>query len=149
MAKNISVNQWFTDIHDDVYLNTAVINNILFVAVVNNSSKSIPANTILAKLRYPDLMQQGQHATYTSSIDLGLGTKSGNLQNFKELSTNTMFGVFTIRNKQLETDFFTPEQLAEMHPNDPAYQASDEPTTQPDLNATKPVVDPVEEKELT
>ena len=55
MAKNISNNQWFKDIIDDVYLNTAVINNILFITVMNSQLSNIKANTTIAVLRNPKL----------------------------------------------------------------------------------------------
>lgn len=136
MAKNISKNQWFKDIIDDVYLNTAVINNILFVNVVPTATSNIQVGTEIAKLRNPSLV-----VPLNAFHGINMQIKNNKLIATVAFKTTQGFAFTGLRNKQLETDFYSPEQLAEMYPDDPAYQvATDE---------TKPVVDPVEDIGVT
>lgn len=136
MAKNISKNQWFKDIKDNVYLNTSVINNILIVNAVPGPDANIAVNDIIATLRNPELFT-GVNASHGFNIKL----LNNQLVATVAFKTTQGFLCFALRNKQLETDFYSPEQLAEMYPDDPAYQnATDE---------TKPVVDPAEDMGVT
>lgn len=145
MAKNISKNQWFKDIADNVYLNTAVLNNILCI-LVHNTGNPVPAATAIATLRHPELFETDNNGTVTNYVGTGIRVLQGALSSTSSLAHNNIYFTFLcLKNKQLETDFYSPEQLAEMYPDDPAYQiATDELTDE-----TKPVVDPVEDMGVT
>ena len=153
MAKNISNNQWFKDIIDNVYLNTAVINNILFITVKTNNIK-INAKTTIAKLRNPKLF----HTNYLGQITshgIIISVVNGFLFADSNLDTGNIGLVeLILKSKQLETDFYSPEQLAEMYPNDPSYQVAtpgimnddipdkenSEPTIEPTISDTEPTI---------
>ena len=146
MAKNISNNQWFKDIKDNVYLDTAVLNNVLFITI--HSSNQIPANTSIATLRNPELFAK------TTNI-YGQGVR---VSNAKVIAPAIVYpetiGLIwlVLKSKQLETDFYSPEQLAEMYPDDPAFQVatadlpeSDNPTLtdiDSDLSKVIPINEP-------
>lgn len=137
MAKNISKNQWFENIHDDVYINTAVLNNILIITAW--PTNYIETNSVIAKVRNPKMLDIYGSARLQNST-LGIDT-SGNLIALSALSKEAHgFGLFSLKSKQLETDFYSPEQLAEMYPDDPVYQVA----TSELADETKPVVDPTE-----
>nr|DAH69055.1 MAG TPA: hypothetical protein [Caudoviricetes sp.] len=153
MAKNISKNQWFKDIIDNVYLNTAVLNNILIATI--KPTAELSKGTVLATARNKDLFQNdamNDANIYTGNLI--------NLENGKLKATDTLYTQYVcfiaiaLKNKQLETDFYSPEQLAEMYPNDPAYQVAtadlldddipdkvkSEPTIEPPVSGTEPTV---------
>lgn len=144
MAKNISRNQWFKDIIDDVYLNTAVLNNILIIAV--HPTNQIAAHINVATIRNPELFDKADDGTISNLISNGITVRNGRVYtNITLDSKNIGFSILQLKNKQLETDFYSPEQLAEIYPDDPAYQvATDELTDE-----TKPVVDPVDDMGVT
>lgn len=126
MAKNISNNQWFKDIIDDVYLNTAVLNDILFIVVKPYSFGKINNGTTIATLRNPELFQTSKNNQLTNYSGESLKISNGKLVTSSDIYVdNTGFTYITLKSKQLETDFYSPEQLAEMHPDDPAYQVKD------------------------
>lgn len=124
MAKNISKNQWFKDIIDDVYLETAVVNNILLITV--HSNKTIAKNTVIATLRNPSLFEKDSSSNkvvnYTGHYIL---VRNNELVFSNDYNTTVIGSVWLmLKSRQLETDFYTPEQLAEMYPDDPAYQVA-------------------------
>ena len=150
MAKNISKNQWFKDIVDDVYINTAVINDILIVSV--SSKGTIKVNTTIAKARDPNLFNfLGKEITIGGNLIM---FPNGELMTIQTASTTRLFMIAPLKTKQLETDFYSPEQLAEMHPGDPAYQVAtpgimnddipdkenSEPTIEPTIGDTEPTI---------
>lgn len=144
MAKNISNNQWFKDIADNVYLNTAVINNILFITVIHLNA--IKANTTIATLRNPELFQTTYSGAITNYNGASIRVIDGKLIVSTELSNSIIANtMLVLKSKQLETDFYSPEQLAEMYPDDPAYHS----VTYELTDETKPVVDPVEDMGVT
>ena len=145
MAKNISKNQWFKDIADNIKINTAIINNLLIITI-NTPTGTIAAETTLATLRNPELFETDSSNSVTNYQGFYLQTINGTLINKSPLPNNNIgFTYLILKNKQLETDFYSPEQLAEMYPDDPAYQvATDELTDE-----TKPVVGPVEDMGVT
>lgn len=120
MAKNISKNQWFKDIIDDVYLNTTVINDMLIVSI--SSIYAIQNDTVIAKARNPSLFN------FIGKDILGAGglalKKDGQLRTTQLANMNRSFIIAPLKTKQLETDFYSPEQLAEMYPDDPAYHVA-------------------------
>lgn len=125
MAKNISVNQWFKDIADNIYLNTAVINNILFVEVINNSKSFVAENTTIASIRNPKLFQKDFYGNISNPFGHAIKIENSVLKTGTALSNNGVALTFlALKNKQLETDFYSPEQLAEMYPDNPAYQVA-------------------------
>lgn len=117
MAKNISNNQWFKDIIDDVYLNTAVLNNILCIMVYNKGN-NIPAGTAIATVRNPELFETDNNGTITNVTGNGINTKNGAINAVANLSNNIYSTYLCLKNKQLETDFYSPEQLAKMYHDD-------------------------------
>ena len=125
MAKNISKNQWFKDIIDDVYLNTAVLNDILFIAVKPATVVRLDRGTTIATLRNPELFQTDDDHHVTNYKGELLKIENGKLVTNGDIYTgNTGLTYMTLKSKQLETDFYSPEQLAKMYPDDPAYQAA-------------------------
>lgn len=139
MAKNISKNQWFKDIADNVYLNTAVINNILFIYFIGTSD--MKEETQIAVIRNRKLLYD---TSYMQNGALKLVNDKLMLAN-NTFASNPSLSAFPLKNKQLETDFYSPEQLAEMYPDDPTYQITTDELT----DETKPVVDPVEDMGVT
>ena len=126
MAKNISNNQWFKDIADDMYLNTAVLNDILFITVKPAKAARVDSGTIIATLRNPELFQTSNDNNLTNYNGESLQIVNGKLMTHGDMYTGYAgFTYMTLKSKQLETDFYSPEQLAEMHPDDPAYQVKD------------------------
>lgn len=146
MAKNISKNQWFKNIIDNVYLNTAVLNDILIITVFAKTNDAVPTGTTIATIRNPELFVKSNDGNITNYQGRIINVVKGNITVSGVFNSyNSGFVVLQLKNKQLETDFYSPEQLAEMFPDNPAYQiATDELTDE-----IKPVVDPVEDMEVT
>ena len=120
MAKNISNNQWFKDIIDDVYLNTAVLNDILFIAVKPYTVGRIDRDTTIATIRNPELFQTSSDNNLTTYKGELIRIFNGKLVTQGDIySGNTGFTYMTLKSKQLETDFYSPEQLAEMYHDEP------------------------------
>lgn len=126
MAKNISKNQWIKNIADDVYIETAVINNILFITAT--IYKNMKAETKIGELREPEKFKQTKPSDKIDNYaGLQLKVINGQLLLASDNYGNGNLSPFTwltLKSKQLETDFYTPEQLAEMYPDDPAYQVA-------------------------
>ena len=119
MAKNISNNQWFKDIADDMYLNTAVLNDILFITVKPAKAARVDSGTIIATLRNPELFQTSNDNNLTNYNGLSIKIDNGKLMTKSDMYTGYAgFTFMTLKSKQLETDFYSPEQLAEMHNDD-------------------------------
>ena len=119
MAKNISNNQWFKDIIDNVYLNTAVLNDILIITVREATGIKIDRGTIIATLRNPELFQKSSNSTLTNYKGELIRAVNDKLEASGDIYIdNTGFTYLTLKSKQLETDFYSPEQLAEMHHDD-------------------------------
>ena len=119
MAKNISNNQWFKDIADDMYLNTAVLNDILFITVKPAKSGRVDSGTYIATLRNPELFQTSDDNKLTNYNGESLKIFNGKLMTNGDMYIGyTGFTFMTLKSKQLETDFYSPEQLAEMHHDD-------------------------------
>ena len=119
MAKNISKNQWFKDIIDDVYLNTAVLNDILFITVKPYTVARIDRDTTIATIRNPELFQTSNDNNLTNYKGELIRIVNGKLVTYGDIYPgNTGFTYMTLKSKQLETDFYSPEQLAEMHHDD-------------------------------
>ena len=124
MAKNISNNQWFKDIADDMYLYTAVLNDILFIMVKPAKSR-VDAGTTIATLSNPELFQKGSDNNLTNYNGESLRIVNGKLVTYGDMYIGyTAFTYMPLKSKQLETDFYSPEQLAKMYPDDPAYQVA-------------------------
>lgn len=137
MAKNISNNQWFKDIIDNVYLNTAVLNDILIITVREATGKRIDSGTIIATLRNPELFHKSNNSKLTNYKGELIRIVKDKLEASGDIYIdNTGFTYLTLKSKQLETDFYSPEQLAKMYPDDPAYQVATAELT----DETKPVV---------
>lgn len=146
MAKNISNNQWLKDIIDDVYLNTAVLNDILIITVFAKTSDAVPTGTTVATIRNPELFTKSDDGTITNYQGRVINVVKGNITVSGVFNSyNSGFVTLQLKNKQLETDFYSPEQLAEMHPDNPAYQIATDKLT----DEIKPVVDPVEDIGVT
>ena len=126
MAKNISKNQWIKNIIDDVYIETAVINNILFITAT--IYKNLKADTQIGELRNPEKFKQTRpNKKVDNYAGLQLKVLEGKILLAADNYGNGNLSPFTwltLKTKQLETDFYTPEQLAEMYPNDPKYQVA-------------------------
>lgn len=123
MAKNISKNQWFKDIIDGVYLNTAVLNDILFIAVKPAVYGRVDGGTTIATLRNPELFQTDKDNYLTNYNGESLKIDKGKLVTSSDIYPgNTGITYITLKSKQLETDFYSPEQLAKMYPDNTAYQ---------------------------
>ena len=155
MAKNISKNQWFKDIKDNVYVNTAILNNILLISVNTTTAEAVPASTSIATLRNPELFRTAADGTITNYQGQGVRVVNGILQTITQVYSNSIgFTTLQLKSKQLETDFYSPEQLAEMYPDDPAYQVAtadlldddipdkvkSEPTIEPPVSGTEPTI---------
>lgn len=124
MAKNISNNQWFKDIIDDVYLNTAVLNDILFITVREATGNRIDRGTIIATLRNPELFQKSSNSSLTNYKGELIRIFHDKLEASGDIyADNTGFTYLTLKSKQLETDFYSPEQLAEMYHDDKVEDA--------------------------
>lgn len=137
MAKNISNNQWFKDIIDDVYLNTAVLNGILFIVVSPTTRARIDRGTTIATIRNQELFQKNANNFLTNHSGDSIKINDGKLVTSTDIYVgSTGFTYLTLKSKQLETDFYSPEQLAKMYPDDPAYQVATAELT----DETKPVV---------
>lgn len=120
MAKNISNNQWFKDIIDDVYLYTAVLNDILFIVVKPFTAGRIDRGTTIATIRNPELFQKGVSGNLTNYKGELIRIFNGKLETSGDIYLDNIgFTYITLKSKQLETDFYSPEQLAEMHHDDP------------------------------
>lgn len=120
MAKNISNNQWFKDIIDNVYLNTAVLNDILFITVRHARRYRIDSGTTIATIRNPELFQTSDDKLLTNYAGELIKIDNGKLVASSDIYVdNTGFTYITLKSKQLETDFYSPEQLAKMHHDDP------------------------------
>lgn len=120
MAKNISNNQWFKDIIDDIYLNTAVLNDILFVTVRHAKGYRIDRGTTIATIRNPELFETSTENNLTNYTGELIRIVNGKLVTSGDIYLNNAgFTFITLKSKQLETDFYSPEQLAEMHHDDP------------------------------
>lgn len=122
MAKNISNNQWFKDIIDDVYLNTAVLNDILFITVKpvkpGNPGK-IDSGTVIATIRNPELFQTGYDNELTNYNGQSINIDRGKLMADGDIYDGEIGYIYmTLKSKQLETDFYSPEQLAKMYHDD-------------------------------
>lgn len=136
MAKNISKNQWFKDIADGIYLDTAVLNNILIA--ICTFTDTVAENTLIGVARNPDLFNFNGHLlvgpTSNNNAYLELNP-NGNLYLRVSAGVRSVvaFSALPLKSKQLETDFYTKEQLAEMYPDDPAYQPAV-------IDESKPVV---------
>lgn len=118
MAKNISVNEWLTDIHDDTYANVVSINNMLLINFKLTNAQ--PNQTILAKIRDTNKLFYNKQQQYGNGIYLD---QDSNIRAASNLTIHTYtFLSLMLKNKQLETDFYTTEQLAEMYPDDPSYR---------------------------
>ena len=152
MAKNISKNQWFKKIADNVYLYTTVINDMLLVQVIPNGTFTSTVN--VGTLRNPSVVNFGTLELLKSfNYQIWL-LKNGELHcNFINISTkdNPYVIFIPLKSKQLETDFYTTEQLAEMYPDDPAYQVAtadlpkDDNATQTDIDSHLSKVIPINE----
>lgn len=119
MAKNISNNQWFKDIADDMYLNTAVLNDILFITVKPAKAARVNGGTTIATLRNPELFQTSDDNNLTNYNGESLRIVNGKLVTHGDMYTGYAgFTFMTLKSKQLETDFYSPEQLAEMYHDD-------------------------------
>ena len=119
MAKNISNNQWFKDIADDMYLNTAVLNDILFITVRPAKAARVDGGTIIATLRNPELFQTSDDNNLTNYNGESLRIVHGKLMTYGDIYTGYAgFTFMPLKSKQLETDFYSTEQLAEMHHDD-------------------------------
>lgn len=144
--KNISNNQWFKDIIDNVYLNTAVLNDILIITVKEFTTYRIDRGTIIATIRNPELFQTSADNQVTNYRGDSIRIVNGKLEASTDLyPNNTGFTYITLKSKQLETDFYSTEQLAAMYPDDPTYQV----TTAKLADETKPVVDQVDDMVVT
>lgn len=124
MAKNISTNQWLKNIADDTYVETAVLNNILLITAKPATTTGLAASVTVGEIRNPELFLLTDNVVKNR---IGRGIIIDN----NKVMTNTTFNNTSIgvtwallKTKQLETDFYTPEQLAEMHPDDPVYQVA-------------------------
>lgn len=120
MAKNISKNQWFKDIADDLYLNTAVLNDILFITVRHAKGYRIDRGTKIATIRNSELFEKSRQNHLTNYTGELIRIVNDELVASGDINLNTTgFTFVTLKSKQLETDFYSPEQLAEMHNDDP------------------------------